>query len=73
LYHLDVTAYLTDILRRLTAILPNDPAAIRPLLPDEWAKSHPEHLLASRDQELQTAATRRRITRTRRKTKLAER
>lgn len=71
LYHLDVTAYLTDILRRLTAILPNDPAAIRPLLPDEWAKSHPQHILTSRDQELQTAATRRRRTHAKRRAVMA--
>jgi transposase len=73
LYHLDVTAYLTDILRRLPAILPTDTAAIRPLLPDEWAKSHPQHILESRDQELQAAATRRRKNRTRRRATMAER
>ena len=73
LYHLDVTAYLTDILRRLPAILPTDTAAIRALLPDEWAKSHPQHILASRDQELQAATARRRITRARRRATMAVR
>jgi hypothetical protein len=33
LYHLDVTAYLTDVLRRLAATNPADADAIRPLLP----------------------------------------
>ena len=73
LYHLDVTAYLTDVLRRLPAILPADADAIRPLLPDLWARSHPEHLLASRDQELQAAAARRRRTRAHRRAAMAVR
>ena len=34
------------------------PDGIRPLLPDLWAQSHPEHILASRDQKLQTATAR---------------
>ena len=45
LHHLDVTAYLTDVLRRLPALLPTDAAAIGELLPDRWAKAHPEHVL----------------------------
>ena len=73
LYHLDVTAYLTDILRKLPAILPTDADAIRPMLPDLWAKSHPEHVLASRDQELQAATARRRHTRAHRRTAMAVR
>jgi len=73
LYHLDVTAYLTDVLRHLPAILPTDTDAIRPLLPDLWAKSHPEHILASRDQELQAATDRRRRTRARRRAAMAVR
>jgi transposase len=73
LYHLDVTAYLTDILRRLPAILPTDTAAIRALLPDEWAKSHPQYILASRNEELQAATARRRITRARRRATMAVR
>lgn len=60
LHHLDVTAYLTDVLRQLPAINPTDTDAIRPLLPDLWAKSHPEHILASREAELQEATDRRR-------------
>ena len=59
LYHLDVTAYLTDVLRRLPAIPPTDTAAIRPLLPDQWAQAHPEHIHASRDEELRADNARR--------------
>jgi hypothetical protein len=40
-YHLDVTAYLTDVLRRLPALLRVDDAAIGQLLPDRWAQAHP--------------------------------
>jgi len=54
-----VTVYLTDVLRRLPAILPADAAAIRPLLPDQWARSHPEHVHASRDEELRADCARR--------------
>ena len=46
LHHLDVTAYLTDVLRRLSALMPTDAAAIGELLPDRWAKTHPQHVLA---------------------------
>jgi transposase len=60
LYHLDVTAYLTDVLRRLPEIQPTDSAAIRLLLPDQWAKAHPEHIHASRDEELKADTARRR-------------
>src|SRR4051812_17391191 len=59
LYHLDVTTYLTDVLRRLPAIVPADTAAIRSLLPDQWALSHPDHIHASRDEELQADKARR--------------
>ena len=59
LYHLDVTAYLTDVLRRLPEILPTDAAAIRPLLPDQWAQAHAEHIHASRDEELRADSARR--------------
>jgi len=34
--HLDVNAYLADVLRQLPVMLPTDTAAIRPLLPDLW-------------------------------------
>lgn len=67
LYHLDVTAYLTDVLRRLPEIQPTDSAAIRPLLPDQWAKTHPEHIHASRDEELKADTARRRRRRAKRR------
>jgi len=67
LYHLDVTAYLTDVLRRLPAIPPTETASIRPLLPDQWALAHPEHVHASREEELKSAAARRRHSRARRR------
>jgi transposase len=67
LYHLDVTAYLTDVLRRIPAIPPIQTAAIRKLLPDCWAQSHPEHVHDSREEELKSAAARRRYSRARRR------
>jgi transposase len=59
LYHLDVKAYLIDVLRKLPAILPTNIAAIRPLLPDQWANAHPDHIHASRDEELRADNARR--------------
>jgi hypothetical protein len=55
LHHLDVTAYLTDVLRRLPALLPTDAAAIGELLPDRWAQAHPMHILAARVEESRQA------------------
>jgi len=52
LYHLDVTAYLTDVLRQLPTIPQMGSVAIRQLMPDQWAQAHPEHIHASRDEEL---------------------
>jgi len=72
LYHLDVTEYLTDVLRRLPAILPTDTAAIRPLLPDQWAQAHPEHIHASRDEELKADTARRRRRRAKRRQMMVE-
>jgi hypothetical protein len=67
LYHLDVTAYLTDVLCRLPAIPPTDSAAIRPLLPDAWAQTNSKHIHASRDEELRAETTRRRHRRAKRR------
>jgi hypothetical protein len=72
LYHLDVTAYLTDVLRRLPAILPTDSAAIRPLLPDQWAQAHSEHIHASRDEELRADNARRNKRRAKRRLAIAQ-
>jgi transposase len=60
LHHLDVTAYLTDVLRRLPAILPVDEPALRELLPDRWATAHPERVLQARQQESLAALEHRR-------------
>jgi transposase/uncharacterized coiled-coil protein SlyX len=60
LYHLDVTAYLTDVLRRLAALLPTDTSVVRELLPDRWALAHPEHILQARQQESLAALEERR-------------
>ena len=55
-YQLDVTAYLTDILRCLPALPPNDVEGLgRELLPDRWAKTHPEHVLEARKEESRAA------------------
>ena len=67
LHHLDVTAYLTDILRRLPAILPIDTAAIRELLPDRWAATHPQNILQVRQQESLDALEHRRHRRAQRR------
>jgi hypothetical protein len=60
LHHLDVTAYLTDVLRRLPVLLPTDAGAIRELLPDCWGKTHPENVLIPRIEESHQAVERRR-------------
>jgi transposase len=67
LYHLDVTAYLTDILRRLPIILPTDTPALHELLPDRWAATHPQHVLQARQQESREALEHRRQRRSQRR------
>ena len=67
LYNLDVTAYLTEILRLHPAILPNDTAALRELLPDRWAAAHPQHVLQPRQQESREALDHRRKRRAQRR------
>jgi transposase len=64
-HHLDPQAYLTDVLRRLPAI--TNPLALRALLPDRWAESHPEHVVQFRRDESAKAATRRLSRRERRR------
>ncbi len=60
-HHLDSEAYLADVLRRLPAI--TNPLALRDLLPERWAKSHPERVLEFRRNESAQAAKRRRLSR----------
>jgi transposase len=64
-HHLDPQAYLKDVLRRLPAI--TNPLALRDLLPDRWAKSHPEHVVQFRRAESAKAAKRRLSRRERRR------
>jgi len=64
-HHLDVEAYLADVLRRLPAT--TNPLALRDLLPERWAKSHPEHVLQFRRDEAAKAAKRRFSRRARRR------
>jgi hypothetical protein len=60
-HHLNVEVYLADVFRRLPAI--TNPLALRALLPERWAKSHPEHVLEFRRKESAQAAKRRRLSR----------
>lgn len=72
LYNLDVTAYLTDILRRLAAMSTYDSQLLRDFLPDRWAAVHPQHILEARQQESREALELRRHHRTQRHIQLAE-
>lgn len=56
-HHLDPEAYLRDVLTRLPAI--TNPLELRSLLPDRWAKAHPEHVLQHRRAEAKAAANQR--------------
>ena len=73
LYHLDVTAYLNDVLRKLPTILPTNIADIRPLLPDQWADAHPDHIHISRDDELRKDNAHRRRRRAKRRRAILQR
>jgi transposase len=64
-HHLDVEAYLTDVLGRLPAL--TNPLAMRDLLPERWAKSHPTYVLQFRREESVQAAKRRLSRRERRR------
>lgn len=64
-HHLDVEAYLADVLRRLPAV--TNPLALRALLPERWAKSHPQHVLTFRRAEAAQAGKRRLSRRERRR------
>ena len=67
----DVWPYLTDVLRRLPAIAPNDTAALATLLPDRWVVAHPEHRLEQREEESREAQARRRRKRAARRAAIA--
>jgi transposase len=68
-HHLDPQAYLTDVLRRLPAIM--NALALRDLLPDRWAAAHPEHVVQFRRAE-STKAAKRRLTRRERRRQQAK-
>jgi transposase len=64
-HHLDPQAYLTDVLTSLPGM--TNPLKLRHLLPDRWAKKHPEHVRQYRRQESAAAARRRKSRRFRRR------
>ena len=47
--------YLTDVLRRLPPIAPNDAIALEALLLDRWLTDHPEHRVEQREEESREA------------------
>jgi len=59
----DVSPYLTDVLRRIAAIVPSDAAAHEVLLPDRWLAAHPEHRLEQLEEKSRATQARRRRTR----------
>jgi transposase len=64
-HHLDIQAYLTDVMQQLPGI--TNPLSLRHLLPDRWAKSHPESVSQHRRAEAKQAAKRRLTRRERRR------
>jgi transposase len=64
-HHLDVEAYLADVLRRLPAM--TKLMALRALLPERWAKANPKFVLQFRRTESAQAAKRRLSRRERRR------
>ena len=63
---------LTDVLRRIAAIAPDDTAALEALLPDRWVAAHPEHRLEQREEESREAQARRRRNRAARRIAVAQ-
>ena len=65
-HHLDVWAYLRDVLERLAVLRDSEGASVasgeqlQALLPDEWGKSHPQavHEYRKREQEREAASQR---------------
>jgi len=58
-HHLDVWAYLTDVMQHLAA----GETDLTPLLPDAWAKTHPQNIRAYRRREKESRAAARRTRR----------
>jgi transposase len=57
-HNLALSPYLNDVLRRLP-LLVDAGASLECLLPDRWAKEHPDHVLAERQEESRQALQRR--------------
>jgi transposase len=57
-HNLALSPYLNDVLRRLP-LLVDASASLECLLPDRWAKEHPDHVLAERHEESRQAHQRR--------------
>lgn len=68
-HHIDVLAYLNDVLRRVPGIAA---AELESLLPDHWIAEHPEARVKQRVQESHAAAHRKRQRRVERRMALAE-
>jgi transposase len=64
-HQLDPEAYLADVLTELPKMV--NPLALRGLLPDRWAKAHPEHVKQHRRTEATAAANRKLSRRERRR------
>ena len=62
-HDLELWAYLRDVLEQLATGVGD----LTPLLPDEWAKTHPEHIRAYRGREREAKAARQREIRRRRR------
>ncbi len=67
----DVWPYLTEVLRRISAIAPDDTTALEAPLPDRWVAVHPEHRLEQREEESREAPSRRRRKRLSRRAAIA--
>ncbi|MFW6124906.1 MAG: transposase domain-containing protein [Pirellulales bacterium] len=72
-HHLDVWAYLRDVLQRLAhfraqrAGCPRPPEQLTWLLPDVWARAHPESICDCRQHAQRTRAAARRARRQKRR------
>ncbi|HUG89361.1 MAG TPA: IS66 family transposase [Planctomycetaceae bacterium] len=62
-HRIEPWAYLTDVLLHLTA----DTEDLDPLLPDRWARAHPEHVLTHRLEESRRKRARQQATRAERR------
>jgi len=57
-HNLSLSPYLNDVLRRLP-LLVDAGTSLECLLPDRWAREHPDHVLAERQEESRQAHRRR--------------